>query len=202
MLCEDDVLDNGQITKSTGGTEKRLETKIFRGTEGRMPFSYGDKGLYSRYFSLDAWFAERIKDLPLEAQKTFPWLIVPKASKSEKNKGLEECEYKKGVDIMSTAKLQKERGRNPSEYLGNKNNHPTCKPIKLMSWLITLASREGEIVLDPFCGSGTIAVAAKMLSRQYIGIEREEDYCEIARKRIVAVPTMLSGVWTLHHILT
>jgi DNA modification methylase len=73
------------------------------------------------------------------------------------------------------------------------NAHPTAKNIKLMSWLITLASREGDIVLDPFCGSGTTAIAAKMLGRQYIGIEKEEDYCKIARKRIAAVPTRLDS---------
>lgn len=73
------------------------------------------------------------------------------------------------------------------------NHHATVKPIKLMSWLITLASREGDIVLDPFCGSGTTLIAAKMLGRQYIGIEREKDYCEIARKRVSAIPMGLSS---------
>jgi hypothetical protein len=56
---------------------------------------YPDKGSFSRYFSLDAWFAERIKLLPKEAQKTFPWRIVSKASKSEKNRGLEDLPGKK-----------------------------------------------------------------------------------------------------------
>ena len=44
-----------------------------------------------------------------------------------------------------------------------------------------------------YCGSGTTVLAAKMLGRQYIGIEREEDYCEIARKRVAAVPARLDG---------
>jgi DNA modification methylase len=193
VLCEDDVLSNGNITKSIGGTGVRVKTEVFKGTEGREHFHYGDIGSYSRYFSLDAWFAERIKLLPKEAQKTFPFMIIPKASKSEKNRGLENLDYKEGVDIMASAEWQKERGRNPENYKGNKNNHPTCKPLKLMSWLITLASREGDIVLDPFCGSGTTAIAAKMLSRQYIGIEREEEYCEIARKRLLAIPQRLDS---------
>jgi hypothetical protein len=196
ILCEDNVLDDGNITKSVGGTGLRSQTDTFKGTEGRNHFNYGDKGSYSRYFSLDAWFANRIKALPIEAQKTFPWLIVPKASKSEKNRGLEDMADKiKGYG-------GKEYGMNANDYRpdGSKRNlvitknvHPTCKPIKLMSWLITLASREGDTVLDPFCGSGTTLIAAKMLDRQYIGIEREEDYCEIARKRIAAIPTRLDG---------
>lgn len=55
-----------------------------------------------------------------------------------------------------------------------------------MSYLITLGSRKGDIILDPFVGSGTIAISAKMLERKYIGIEREKEYVEIAEARIKA----------------
>jgi len=66
------------------------------------------------------------------------------------------------------------------------NIHPTSKPIKLMSWLITIGSRGGDTVLDPFCGSGTTLCAARMLDRNYIGIEKELEYVKIATKRIEA----------------
>lgn len=62
--------------------------------------------------------------------------------------------------------------------------HPTQKPVKLMEHFIRLLSNENEVVLDPFLGSGTSAVAAKKLNRNFIGIEINEEYCEIARKRI------------------
>lgn len=62
--------------------------------------------------------------------------------------------------------------------------HPSTKPEPLMAELITLFSDSGEMVLDPFMGSGTTLVAAKRLGRQAIGIEREEKYCEIAAKRL------------------
>ena len=52
-----------------------------------------------------------------------------------------------------------------------------------MSYLITLGSREGDIILDPFFGSGTTALACQLLSRKCVGIEIEEKYCEIATKR-------------------
>ena len=63
-------------------------------------------------------------------------------------------------------------------------SHNTVKSIKLMSYLITLGSREDDIILDPFMGSGSTGVACKLLNRQFVGIEREKDYFEIAEQRI------------------
>jgi DNA modification methylase len=62
--------------------------------------------------------------------------------------------------------------------------HPTVKPLKLMSYLITMGSREGDIVLDPFSGTGTTCIVAMMLKRDYIGIEISPEYHEIALKRL------------------
>lgn len=62
--------------------------------------------------------------------------------------------------------------------------HPTQKPLELMIWCIEQYSKEGDIVLDPFMGSGTTLRAAKDLGRKAIGIEIEERYCEIAVKRL------------------
>ena len=61
--------------------------------------------------------------------------------------------------------------------------HPTQKPLELMRWCLTLFP-EAKIILDPFLGSGTTAVAAKQLGRKFIGIEISEKYCEIARGRL------------------
>jgi len=65
--------------------------------------------------------------------------------------------------------------------------HPTVKPVALMSWLITKATQPGEIVLDPFMGSGPVLAAAKSLGRRAIGIEIEERYCAIAARRVAAL---------------
>lgn len=115
-------------------------------TTGRFPanllVSDDMLGDNSRYFDLDAW------------AKTYPFLIVSKTSKREKN-----------TDDV-------------------KNTHSTVKPLKLMSYLITLGSREGDIVLDPFLGSGTTALASKNLKRKYLGIEREKEYIDIANARL------------------
>jgi len=67
---------------------------------------------------------------------------------------------------------------------GEFNKHPTVKPIALMEYLIKLVTPPEGIVLDPFLGSGTTALAALNLGRFFIGIELNEEYCEIARRRI------------------
>jgi len=64
------------------------------------------------------------------------------------------------------------------------NSHETVKPIQLMSYLITMGSREGDVVLDPFCGSATTCLAAKRLNRKYIGIELSPVYHEIAIQKV------------------
>jgi len=69
------------------------------------------------------------------------------------------------------------------------NGHPCPKPVHWALWLIERASDPNDIILDPFCGSGTTCVAAKMLGRRYIGIDISEKYCEIARQRLEAVDT-------------
>ena len=63
-------------------------------------------------------------------------------------------------------------------------DHPTQKPEKLIAKLILASSQEGDLILDPFLGSGTTAVVAQKLGRQFIGIEREEEYCCLALKRL------------------
>ncbi|KJR42748.1 modification methylase [Candidatus Magnetoovum chiemensis] len=63
-------------------------------------------------------------------------------------------------------------------------SHPTQKPLKLMKALIELTTKEGQTVLDPFCGSGSTIIAAASLDRNYIGIELKEDYYKIAVKRL------------------
>jgi len=70
---------------------------------------------------------------------------------------------------------------------GNKNNHPTVKPIKLMEYLVRLVTPKEGIVLEPFAGSGTTLIACKKQGFNYIGIEREQEYCDIAEARLKGV---------------
>ncbi len=67
--------------------------------------------------------------------------------------------------------------------------HPSPKPLALMVWLIEQSTKENDLILDPFCGSSTTCVAAKMLGRRYIGIDISPEYCQIAEDRLRAVDT-------------
>src|SRR3546814_9661279 len=64
--------------------------------------------------------------------------------------------------------------------------HPTQKPEALLYRILLACTKPGDIVLDPFFGTGTTGAFARRLGRHWIGIEREEDYCEVALERIAA----------------
>lgn len=74
-------------------------------------------------------------------------------------------------------------------------DHPTQKPEKLIAKLILASSQKGDMVFDPFLGSGTTAVVAKKLERNYCGIEREPEYCQMTIKRLAMadVDTSIQG---------
>lgn len=63
-------------------------------------------------------------------------------------------------------------------------SHSAAFPVDLPGWFIKLFTEENDLVLDPFLGSGTTAVAAKELGRAYLGIDIVEEYCDIARERL------------------
>jgi DNA modification methylase len=115
------------------------------------------------------------------------FFYVAKASKRDRNEGLEGMPEKE-------APLGDER---PSGHSGSRldgrpickaqNTHPTVKSTKLMEYLIRLICPPQGIVLDPFMGSGSTGVAAKRLGFGFVGIEKEAEYFEIAKKRIGAV---------------
>lgn len=75
---------------------------------------------------------------------------------------------------------------------GDGNTHPTVKPLALMRWLVRLATPPGGTVLDPFMGSGSTGVAALSEGFQFIGIEREPAYAEMANRRIANVAPLFN----------
>jgi len=69
--------------------------------------------------------------------------------------------------------------------------HPTQKPVELCAFLVDKSTNEGEVVLDPFCGSGSVLEASKVLKRGYFGIDIVPEYCKIAQERLNATPSPL-----------
>ncbi len=66
----------------------------------------------------------------------------------------------------------------------NNVGHSAAFPTTLPEWFIRLFTQPGDVVLDPFIGSGSTAVAAKQLGRCFVGIEKDSGYCAIARERV------------------
>ena len=193
LLVSDDIIDDGKIrtAKPHGGDGKPLDTQGMGWGFKRMASSISDSGGYSRYFSLDAWFEKNLKSLPEPVQKTFPFMIVPKASKAEKNNGLDNFETKQAKGGGGTSNdtwyeddVNAASGKFGSEKAPSRNIHPTVKPLTLMNYLVVLGSRKGDVVLEPFAGSGTTALACVGQERDYIAIEREEEYYDIAKARL------------------
>ena len=73
----------------------------------------------------------------------------------------------------------------PSEKAEGK--HPTQKPEYLLERIVLASTAEGQVILDPFCGSGTTGVEAVRCGRKFIGIEINEEYLEISKKRLEKV---------------
>lgn len=165
------LFPNTKPTKPHGGDGRKLDTQGVGWGFKRMPCKLEDDGgSAARFF------------------------YCAKASRSERNMGCgglvnhSPCyesyrpnyEKTKGVDTPFAG-----TGRTGGNL---RNNHPTVKPISLMRYLCRLVTPKDGLILDPFIGSGTTGIAAKMEGFKYIGIEKEEEYCRIAVARINSLP--------------
>lgn len=181
------ALDNGKGITWLG--DCRIPTEDL--TEDRFTSNLliqDDKlGENSKYYNLDLWWKNKIKDLPTEISEQFPFLYVKKPNKKEKEAGLEKFNkksagaYNGNVDLKNNNAI----GANPAgKSIPRANIHPTVKPLELMSYLVILGSREDDIVLDPFLGSGTTAISCVLNNRKYIGIEMDKNYHKICKSRV------------------
>ena len=169
--------------KLTGNEPSKSTTNIYGEFKKRSLKTIADKGGASRFF------------------------YCAKASKSERNMGCNSLEEKEvghnrfdkcancgkyifqNPDRKSACKC-KNPVRQHSKVKGN--FHPTVKPLSLMEYLCNLTKTpSGGVVLDPFIGSGTTAVACRKVNRHFIGFEINPDYVEIANKRLMNMPKCL-----------
>jgi len=178
-IATDDSLDRPQgktsymadNTTSTGYTRnsRSYVTGDYVGSEkGRFPANCVTT-------EPDAFFSKYFNVTPPE--------LCKKASKRDRNSDWRgepiDLEPKNHMRVNAPRKSEEEKYATK-----HANNHPTVKPTDLMAWLVRLVTPPGGIVLDPFAGSGSTLVAAKREGFQYIGIEQEAEYVEIAKARV------------------
>lgn len=133
------------------------------------------------------WPANVIHDGSDEAVGVFPddnsrFFYCAKASPSEREEGLNGLPDVKAGSYKLRTDAHSER--NGLTTAPRTNHHPTVKPVDLMKYLCRLITPPGGLILDPFCGSGSTGVAAMREGFNFIGIELNNDYAEIARRRI------------------
>jgi site-specific DNA-methyltransferase (adenine-specific) len=112
------------------------------------------------------------------------FFYCPKTSKSDRNEGLDEFDEKRKSHITTQNFENALTGAGNPRNPYSKNNHPTVKPTDLMLYLIRLVTKNGGTILDPFMGSGSTGKAAVREGFDFIGIEREDEYFQIAKARI------------------
>ena len=167
---DDPRIDKGYTWDSKAepfGERKTTQNKEGWNTEGRFPanimFEDNDES-WKRFF------------------------YCPKASKKEKDAGLDNMELKKtqlnSGGIGRKTSVEKRLDLDGTNTPMGKNTHPTIKPLALMEYLIKLTTRPGGVVLDCFMGSGSTGLSAKRNGYSFIGIEKEQEYFDIAQQRI------------------
>jgi site-specific DNA-methyltransferase (adenine-specific) len=112
------------------------------------------------------------------------FFYTAKASRREREAGLDGMPVKAAREYRTgnVNDTRADGGRTPDRQAANV--HPCVKPLALMRWLVRLITPPSGIVLDPFMGSGTTGIAAALEGFPFIGIEKEAEYMEIARRRI------------------
>jgi len=131
------------------------------------------------------------KKYGIKGRTIFAWIKSNPVPSFRKVNWLSASEFiwvgSKGDCKLKNFLQQKEMHNNittPNKSSYGKTKHPTEKPLILIEKLVKVNTNEGEIILDPFLGSGTTAVACVKLNRNFIGIEKEEEYIKIAEARI------------------
>lgn len=155
--------------KSTGYEGPIVESVALGAKRSRHNLAtiHGDSGGASRFFYV-AKASARERERGCER--------LPKRSAGELTGGREE-----GSDGLNSPRAGAGRAS-----AGRANHHPTVKPIALMRWLVRLIAPPGQIVLDPFCGSGSTGCAAVAEGREFLGVELTPEYLPIALVRIAA----------------
>jgi site-specific DNA-methyltransferase (adenine-specific) len=169
----------GKILDEQSGN-KTGQRGVVKGTE---PSHSKKNAIYGDYSMVEGKFAKPM-DVLGGASRFF---YCPKASKKDRNEGCDKFEEKVSTQQFmggSNNVMHSDGSVRKNAPILNKNSHPTVKPTDLMAYLIRLVTPKGGVVLDPFMGSGSTGKACVREGMNFIGIEREDEYMEIAKTRI------------------
>lgn len=156
-----------------GDKPKAPDANVYGKYDKRIDSGHNDAGGASRFFTVTEW------DLTADA----PFRYVAKPAKKERNAGLDGLPKQQGGGMAGTVDKSLKTGSGNERDGTAQNFHPTVKPVALMRWLVTLVTPPGGIVLDPFLGSGTTAVAAILEGFEWRGCEMTEEYLPIIEGR-------------------
>ena len=169
-------IDGSRVgTDDVLGREQKLSHE-YAMLQGGYNDGYWDNTKGLGRFPANIIFDEEAGQLLGEPSRFF---YCPKAAKSDRNEGLDDLP---DIDWRKEAPANPNRDNRP--FLPTKNNHPTVKPTDLMRYLINLITPPNGTILDPFMGSGSTGKAAVRCGVNFIGIEKEQEYMEIASARI------------------
>jgi len=161
------------------------------GKVGKEIQMYNTEGRFPANIIFDE---EAGKILDEQSNQTSRFFYCPKASKKDRNEGCNELEEKMsghnkydkcgkcGKYLLGQLACECEEPERT--YIASKNHHPTVKPTDLMAYLVRMVTPKGGTVLDPFMGSGSTGKASVREGFNFVGIEREDEYMEIAKTRI------------------
>jgi hypothetical protein len=168
---------------ATFGTQDTLS-----GGDGSGGWSQNEQGRFPANFIHDG--SDEVTDLLGDSGSAARFFYCAKASKAERNAGLEGFEAKKmGRNQSSLDGGQMLTGSGNIRNNSKLNHHPTVKPIALMRYLVRLVTPPNGTVLDPFAGSGTTLVAATIEKFDCIGIEMTDEYLPIIGARVAHAKT-------------
>jgi site-specific DNA-methyltransferase (adenine-specific) len=151
---------------------------------------YWMKTKYSNFLCLKKQPAKNVENICIFYKKQPLYNPQMLEGKPYKDKGRKQSlNNQQKIGVKSYTPIVNEGKRFPNSTIlfsngNNKNVHPTQKPVALFEYLIKTYTNEGDLVLDNCIGSGTTAVACRNLNRNFIGIEKDAEYCKIANQRL------------------
>jgi DNA modification methylase len=173
VFYDEDIADPLEATGREPATQRR-EFTSGQSTLGRFPANLihdGSDEVFAAFPDAPGQIAKSVEDGAEQGNRTHGKMKRGGPSHEPRNEST-----KSAARFFYCAKAsKKDRGQG--------NNHPTVKPTELMRYLCRLVTPPGGIILDPFFGSGTTGVAASLEGFQFIGIEKNAEYAEIAKQR-------------------